>query len=116
MDKKTLTLSFIAGLATNSILASMTQPLVSFSVFALLTLGLSAYILYQDWLAGRNADSSGWPAVGSFVVGILVYAVMLRLQYQEVGNILLPLLILLGLACWGAYKLLIENTDAAAEA
>ena len=116
MDKKTLTLSFIAGLATNSILAAMTQSVVSFSVFALLTLGLSAYILYQDWLAGRNAETSGWPAVGAFVIGILTYAVGLRLQHEEVGNILLPLLILLGLACWGAYKVIIEKPALSAEA
>lgn len=111
MEKKTLTLAFIAGFAGNAILAAMTQSAVGFSIFALLTLILSCYMLYQDWVAGVNAEESGWPAVAAFVAGLMSYSINLRLHHPDIGNVIFPVLILLGFALWGAYKVMLTPQD-----
>lgn len=112
-ERKTLVLSLLAGLCGNATLAVLTSGAVSFSVFPVIAFGLAVYCLYQEYLSKPMAEGTPAIAFACFLVGAFGYSAFLRAQMPDMGSNYLPLIIVLALLIWVAYKLGITKPKSA---
>ncbi|UTV27622.1 YijD family membrane protein [Photobacterium atrarenae] len=119
-ERKTLLLSFLAGLCGNATLAVFTSSAVPFSIFPVIAFGLAVYCLYQEYLSKPMTEGTPAIAFACFLAGAFGYSGFMRAQLPDMGSNFLPLMITLGLLVWVAYKLgimtpkKIESTEAQA--
>ncbi|MXP56632.1 YijD family membrane protein [Pantoea sp. Mhis] len=99
-DKGTLLLAFITGLAINGSFSVLFSTFVPFSIFPMISLGLATWSLHQRYL-NRNMPN-GVPSLAAafFLLGILVYSVLVRAEYPNIGSNLIPIVLLIGLIGW----------------
>ncbi|ERP78881.1 membrane protein [Yersinia pestis 24H] len=101
----TLLLALITGLAINGVCAALFSALVPFSVFPLLTLILAVYCLHQRYL--NFAMPQGIPVLASacFLLGILLYSAIVRVEYPAIGSNFVPAVLSVVLVFWILFKL-----------
>ncbi|CNI17212.1 YijD family membrane protein [Yersinia pekkanenii] len=101
----TLLLALITGLAINGSFNTIFSTFVPFSVFPLLTLILAVYCLHQRYL--NFAMSHGLPVLASacFLLGILLYSAIVRVEYPAIGSNFVPSILSVVLVFWILFKL-----------
>ncbi|PSH16358.1 hypothetical protein B7R74_17065 [Yersinia pseudotuberculosis] len=101
----TLLLALITGLAINGVCTALFSALVPFSVFPLLTLILAVYCLHQRYL--NFAMPQGIPVLASacFLLGILLYSAIVRVEYPAIGSNFVPAVLSVVLVFWILFKL-----------
>jgi len=99
-EKGTLLLALIAGLSLNGSFSVLFSSIVPFSIFPLISLVLSVYCLhhhYQD-----RAMPMGYPslAAASFLLGLLIYSAIIRVEYPIIGSNFIPSILIVILVFW----------------
>ncbi|MFV4845865.1 YijD family membrane protein [Edwardsiella tarda] len=100
LDIGTLILSTVAGLSISGSFSALFSSVVPFSIFPLLALVLSAYCLHQRYL--NVAMPEGMPMLSSscFLLGLLFYSTLIRVEYPAIGSNFLPSLLCVVLVLW----------------
>lgn len=100
LDIGTLILSGVAGLSISASFSALFSSVVPFSVFPLIALMLSVYCLHQRYL--NVAMSEGMPILSSscFLLGLLFYSTLIRVEYPAIGSNFLPSLLCVVLVLW----------------
>ncbi|AOV98400.1 hypothetical protein A9798_16595 [Edwardsiella hoshinae] len=100
LDIGTLILSTVAGLSISGSFSALFSSVVPFSIFPLLALVLSAYCLHQRYL--NVAMPEGMPMLSSscFLLGLLFYSTLIRVEYPAIGSNFLPSLLCVALVLW----------------
>ncbi|MEQ9722422.1 YijD family membrane protein [Yersinia alsatica] len=101
----TLLLALITGLAINGSFNAIFSSFVPFSVFPLLTLILAVYCLHQRYL--NFAMPQGLPVLASacFLLGILLYSAIVRVEHPVIGSNFVPSILSVVLVFWILFKL-----------
>ncbi|EEQ05348.1 YijD family membrane protein [Yersinia bercovieri] len=101
----TLLLALITGLAINGSFSTLFSAFVPFSIFPLLTLILAVYCLHQRYL--NFAMPQGLPvlAAACFLLGILVYSAIVRVEHPAIGSNFVPSILSVALVFWILFKL-----------
>ncbi|WP_445286143.1 YijD family membrane protein [Yersinia sp. 2105 StPb PI] len=112
----TLLLALITGLAINGSFTAVFSAFVSFSVFPLLTLILAVYCLHQRYL--NFAMPQGLPVLASacFLLGILLYSAIVRVEHPSIGSNFVPSILSVVLVFWILFKLKTRKSSAQTEA
>ncbi|CNI94348.1 YijD family membrane protein [Yersinia vastinensis] len=112
----TLLLALITGLAINGSFNAVFSAFVSFSVFPLLTLILAVYCLHQRYL--NFAMPQGLPVLASacFLLGILLYSAIVRVEHPSIGSNFVPSILSVVLVFWILFKLKTRKSSAQTEA
>lgn len=104
-DSGTLALALISGISINGTFDALFSSIVTFSVFPLIALVLAVYCLHLRY---QQSDMpSGMPTLSAacFLLGLLAYSTIIRVEHPELGSNFLPLLICVGLVFWIGFKL-----------
>ncbi len=104
-ENGTLLLAFIAGLALNGSFAALFSSVISFSVFPLIALVLAVYCLHQRYQHSAMPDGMPTLAAACFLLGMLLYSAVVRVEYPQIGSNFLPATISVILVFWIALKL-----------
>ncbi|HDL8286933.1 TPA: YijD family membrane protein [Yersinia enterocolitica] len=101
----TLLLALITGLAINGSCNALFSGFVPFSVFPLLTLILAVYCLHQRYL--NFAMPQGLPVLAGacFLLGILLYSAIVRVEHPAIGSNFVPSILSVVLVFWILFKL-----------
>ncbi|CNH87709.1 putative inner membrane protein [Yersinia aldovae] len=101
----TLLLALITGLAINGSFNVLFSAFVPFSIFPLLTLILAVYCLHQRYL--NFAMPQGIPVLASacFLLGILLYSAIVRVEHPAMGSNFVPSILSVVLVFWIIFKL-----------
>lgn len=101
----TLLLALITGLAVNGSFNTLFSAFVPFSIFPLLALILAVYCLHQRYL--NFAMPQGLPLLASacFLLGILVYSAIVRVEHPAIGSNFVPSILSVALVFWILFKL-----------
>lgn len=101
----TLLLALITGLAINGSFNTLFSGFVPFSVFPLLTLILAVYCLHQRYL--NFAMPQGLPVLAGacFLLGILLYSAIVRVEHPAIGSNFVPSILSVVLVFWILFKL-----------
>ncbi len=99
-EKGTLLLALIAGLSLNGSFSALFSSIVPFSLFPLISLVLSVYCLhhhYQDRVMPMGFPSL---AAASFLLGLLMYSAIIRVEYPVIGSNFIPAILIVILVFW----------------
>ncbi|AHM76366.1 hypothetical protein LC20_05115 [Yersinia hibernica] len=101
----TLLLALVTGLAINGSFNALFSGFVPFSVFPLLTLILAVYCLHQRYL--NFVMPQGLPVLASacFLLGILLYSAIVRVEHPAIGSNFVPSILSVVLVFWILFKL-----------
>ncbi len=99
-EKSTLLLAFVIGLSTHGTFSVFFNSFVSFSIFPILTLILSIYCLHQRYLHAPMPDGLPKIVVGVFLLGLFLYATILRAEFSEMGSNFVPATFSVIIALW----------------
>ncbi|WP_087020487.1 DUF1422 family protein [Thaumasiovibrio subtropicus] len=104
VKRSILLFAFIGGVAGNASVAALTNSLVPFSIFPLLTFGFAMYSIYQTYVAAPYAEGTLTLSTGTFLVGAFGYSAFLRALNPELGSNFFSLILMLGILFWIAIK------------
>lgn len=104
-DKGTLLLALIAGLSVNGAFTALFSSVVPFSLFPLLALVLSVYCLHQRYLHHEMPEGMPLLAAACFLLGLLVYSALVRVEYPQIGSNFLPAILCVALVFWIGFRL-----------
>lgn len=104
-DKGTLLLALIAGLSVNGTFAALFSAVVPFSIFPLIALVLSVYCLHQRYLNLEMPEGIPLLAAACFLLGLLGYSALVRVEYPQLGSNFLPSLLCVALVFWIGFRL-----------
>ncbi|MFT8209756.1 MAG: YijD family membrane protein [Symbiopectobacterium sp.] len=104
-EKGTLVLALIAGLSVNGSFAALFSSIVPFSVFPLIALVLSVYCLHQRYLNIEMPEGMPLLAAACFLLGLLLYSALVRVEYPQIGSNFLPSLLCVVLVFWIGLRL-----------
>lgn len=104
-EKGTLVLALIAGLSVNGAFAAVFSAIVPFSVFPLIALVLSVYCLHQRYLNIEMPEGMPLLAASCFLLGLLLYSALVRVEYPQIGSNFLPSLLCVVLVFWIGFRL-----------
>ncbi|MEA1062683.1 YijD family membrane protein [Apirhabdus apintestini] len=104
-ERSTLVLALLAGLSINGACSALFSPAVPFSIFPLISLILTVWGLHQRYL--RCAMAAGLPGIAAscFVLGVLIYSAVVRVQYPDIGSNFLPSVLSVALLFWIGFRL-----------
>lgn len=110
----TLLLALITGLAINGSFNALFSGFVPFSIFPLLTLILAVYCLHQRYL--NFAMPHGLPVLAGacFLLGILLYSAIVRVEHPAIGSNFVPSILSVVLVFWILFKLKARKSARAA--
>ncbi|WP_413736592.1 YijD family membrane protein [Sodalis sp. RH21] len=96
----TLLLALIAGLSINGSFSALFSSIVPFSIFPLISLVLSVYCLHHHY--HDRAMPQGFPslAAASFLLGLLMYSAIIRVEYPVIGSNFVPAILVVVLVFW----------------
>ncbi len=96
----TLLLALIAGLSINGSFSALFSSIVPFSIFPLISLVLSVYCLHHHY--HDRAMPQGFPslAAASFLLGLLIYSAIIRVEYPVIGSNFVPAILVVVLVFW----------------
>ncbi|MBN7766966.1 YijD family membrane protein [Pectobacterium brasiliense] len=104
-EKGTLMLALIAGLSVNGAFAALFSSIVPFSIFPLIALVLSIYCLHQRYLHHSMPEGIPMLAAASFLLGLLIYSAIVRVEYPAIGSNFIPSILCVVLVFWIGLKL-----------
>ncbi len=104
-EKKSLMLALVLGMSANALLCWLTLPGYGFSIFALITLVLSAQLLYQDYLKAPIAEDMPMIGLACFFVGAFGHSAFAKAQYPDGGSNFFSILVTMGLLLWVGYRM-----------
>ncbi|MDY4377048.1 YijD family membrane protein [Pectobacterium brasiliense] len=104
-EKGTLVLALIAGLSANGAFAALFSSIVPFSIFPLIALVLSIYCLHQRYLHHSMPEGIPMLAAASFLLGLLIYSAIVRVEYPAIGSNFIPSILCVVLVFWIGLKL-----------
>lgn len=104
-DKATLVLALIAGLSVNGAFIALFSAAVPFSIFPLIALVLSVYCLHQRYLHHEMPEGMPLLAAACFLLGLLLYSALVRVEYPQIGSNFLPSLLCVALVFWIGLRL-----------
>ncbi|MBA0219550.1 YijD family membrane protein [Pectobacterium brasiliense] len=104
-EKGTLVLALIAGLSANGAFAALFSSIVPFSIFPLIALILSIYCLHQRYLHHSMPEGIPMLAAASFLLGLLIYSAIVRVEYPAIGSNFIPSILCVVLVFWIGLKL-----------
>ncbi|UYA58477.1 YijD family membrane protein [Pectobacterium colocasium] len=104
-EKGTLVLALIAGLSVNGAFAALFSSIVPFSIFPLIALVLSIYCLHQRYLHHSMPEGIPMLAAASFLLGLLIYSAIVRVEYPAIGSNFIPSILCVALVFWIGLKL-----------
>lgn len=104
-EKGTLVLALIAGLSVNGSFAALFSSIVPFSIFPLIALVLSVYCLHQRYLNIEMPEGMPLLAAACFLLGLLLYSALVRVEYPQIGSNFLPSLLCVVLVFWIGLRL-----------
>ncbi|MBA5236672.1 YijD family membrane protein [Pectobacterium aroidearum] len=104
-EKGTLVLALIAGLSVNGAFAALFSSIVPFSIFPLIALVLSVYCLHQRYLHHSMPEGIPMLAAASFLLGLLIYSAIVRVEYPTIGSNFIPSILCVVLVFWIGLKL-----------
>lgn len=104
-DKGTLLLALIAGLSVNGAFAAFFSAVVPFSLFPLLALVLSVYCLHQRYLHHEMPEGMPLLTAACFLLGLLAYSALVRVEYPQLGSNFLPSILCVALVFWIGLRL-----------
>ncbi|WCG83317.1 YijD family membrane protein [Pectobacterium sp. A5351] len=104
-EKGTLVLALIAGLSINGAFAALFSSIVPFSIFPLIALVLSVYCLHQRYLHHSMPEGIPMLAAASFLLGLLIYSAIVRVEYPAIGSNFIPSILCVVLVFWIGLKL-----------
>jgi len=104
-ERGTLVLALVAGLSINGTFSALFSGYVPFSIFPIIALILSVYSLNQRYK--NNSMAPGLPslAVAWFVLGVLLYSAIVRVEYPDIGSNFLPSLLSVVLVFWIFFRM-----------
>ncbi|GAB2946862.1 YijD family membrane protein [Hafnia psychrotolerans] len=104
-DNGTLVLALISGLSISGTFAAFFSPVVTFSIFPIITLVLTVYCLHLRYHQGEM--SKGLPTLVAlcFLLGMLLHSTIIRAEYPQIGSNFLPSVICVVLLFWIGAKL-----------
>lgn len=104
-EKGTLLLALTAGLSINGSFSALFSVIVPFSIFPLISLVLSVYCLHYHYR--DRAMPAGFPslAAASFLLGLLMYSAIIRVEYPVIGSNFIPAILMVVLVFWIGRKL-----------
>ena len=99
-DKGTLLLAFIIGLSLGGTFFSLFSAIVSFSLFPVIALGLSAWCLHRCYQ--NRTMPKGLPALAAafFLLGVLCYSAVIRAEYPVIGSNFVPVILMVVVIFW----------------
>jgi len=99
-EKGTLLLALIAGLSLNGAFSAWFSSIVPFSLFPLISLVLSVYCLHHHY--HDRMMPMGFPslAAASFLLGLLIYSAIIRVEYPVIGSNFIPAILIVVLVFW----------------
>ncbi|WP_431224540.1 YijD family membrane protein [Serratia sp. L9] len=109
-EKSTLLLALIAGLSINGSFAALFSSVVPFSAFPLIALVLAVYCLHQRYLSQPMPEGMPKLAAGCFLLGILGYSAVVRVEYPQIGSNFLPSILCVALVFWIGFNLKKRHT------
>ncbi len=115
IDRKALFLALLAGICGNASWAALTSQHVAFSGFPIIAFLLAIYALYQNYLSKSSPQGTTAMAFGCFIVGILGYSALLKVELPDTGSNYFTLMVMLVVAFWVAHKSGITKPKAALE-
>ncbi|MBN3201120.1 YijD family membrane protein [Pectobacterium brasiliense] len=104
-EKGTLVLALMAGLSVNGAFAALFSSIVPFSIFPLIALILSIYCLHQRYLHHSMPEGIPMLAAASFLLGLLIYSAIVRVEYPAIGSNFIPSILCVVLVFWIGLKL-----------
>ncbi|MBG0752673.1 MULTISPECIES: YijD family membrane protein [Pectobacterium] len=104
-EKGTLVLALIAGLSVNGAFAALFSSIIPFSIFPLIALVLSVYCLHQRYLHHSMPEGIPMLAAASFLLGLLIYSAIVRVEYPAIGSNFIPSILCVVLVFWIGLKL-----------
>ncbi|OMQ20190.1 MULTISPECIES: YijD family membrane protein [Serratia] len=104
-ENGTLLLALVAGLSVNGSFAALFSSVVPFSIFPLIALVLAVYCLHQRYLSRPMPDGMPKLAAACFLLGILAYSTIVRVEYPQIGSNFLPSIICVALVFWIGFQL-----------
>ncbi|KGA42521.1 YijD family membrane protein [Pectobacterium odoriferum] len=104
-EKGTLVLALVAGLSVNGAFAALFSSIVPFSIFPLIALVLSIYCLHQRYLHHSMLEGIPMLAAASFLLGLLIYSAIVRVEYPAIGSNFIPSILCVVLVFWIGLKL-----------
>ncbi|AFI88337.1 YijD family membrane protein [Pectobacterium parmentieri] len=104
-EKGTLVLALIAGLSVNGAFAALFSSIVPFSIFPLIALVLSIYCLHQRYLHHSMPEGIPMLAAASFLLGLLIYSAIVRVEYPAIGSNFIPSILSVALVFWIGLRL-----------
>ncbi|KFF69725.1 hypothetical protein IV99_00025 [Pectobacterium brasiliense] len=104
-EKGTLVLALVAGLSVNGAFAALFSSIVPFSIFPLIALILSIYCLHQRYLHHSMPEGIPMLAAASFLLGLLIYSAIVRVEYPAIGSNFIPSILCVVLVFWIGLKL-----------
>ncbi|BDH44067.1 membrane protein [Salmonella enterica subsp. enterica serovar Choleraesuis] len=105
LEKGTLLLALIAGLSVHGTFTTLFSSVVPFSLFPFISLVLTVYCLHQRYQ--NRTMPAGLPglAAACFVLGLLVYSAVVRVEYPALGSNFLPSLLSVILLFWVGFRI-----------
>ncbi|WP_113627017.1 YijD family membrane protein [Pectobacterium peruviense] len=104
-EKGTLVLALIAGLSVNGAFAALFSSIVPFSIFPLIALILSIYCLHERYLHHSMPEGIPMLAAASFLLGLLIYSAIVRVEYPAIGSNFIPSILCVALVFWIGLRL-----------
>lgn len=104
-ENGTLLLTLIAGFSINGSFAALFSSVVLFSVFPIIALLLAVYCLHQRYLNRAMLDGTPKLAAACFLLGLLLYSVIMRVEHPQIGSNFLPSILCVALVFWIGFKL-----------
>ncbi|NDL64888.1 YijD family membrane protein [Acerihabitans arboris] len=104
-ERGTLLLALIAGLSINGSFSVLFSAIVPFSIFPLISLVLSVYCLHHHYRDRAMPDGFPSLAAASFLLGLLMYSAIIRVEYPVIGSNFIPAILMVVLVFWIGRKL-----------
>ncbi|MEH0876512.1 YijD family membrane protein [Pectobacterium cacticida] len=104
-ENGTLVLALLAGLSVNGAFAALFSSVVPFSIFPLIALVLSVYCLHQRYLHHSMPEGIPMLAAACFLLGLLIYSAIVRVEYPEIGSNFIPSILCVALIFWIGIRL-----------
>lgn len=110
-DKQTLLLAFIIGLSMNGSFSALFSAFVPFSIFPLIALGLAVWYLHQRYLHCDISKSLPTLVAAFFLLGILLYSTIVRVEHPDMGSNFVPTLLMVALLFWIIFRVKAQKND-----
>ncbi|MBK4716717.1 MULTISPECIES: YijD family membrane protein [Tenebrionibacter/Tenebrionicola group] len=111
-EKGTLLLALIAGLSINGTFGALFSSVVPFSIFPIISLALAVWCLHQRYQSRTMPQGLPGIAAACFVLGLLAYSAVIRVEYPEIGSNFLPSVLSVIMVFWIGYKIRSQQTSA----